>query len=294
MVDNAFQAHYYPKLATTEIQGYNTGAGYFADNVGLRAGTEHILTTDAATTITYAMIAKGCIVWKPSVAGTERNLTFDTGANLAADAALLQGHTPAQGKRVRFEVGCDAGGISYKFKLVGGSGSTLGVGDWSGGIHVENSTVYLELRWLTTTTCVINVVGTSRQGMKAGGAPIAVYYDGVPSVAITDGTTLTAGASGTTHIGKALTLDSSAGTVTVTLPAVDTKTVYSFVVKRGGNQINISPAAADQIIGLGLTAADNKDFILASPQAGDSLQIAGLHADGWVVLSASGTWTREA
>lgn len=58
----------------------------------------------------------------------------------------------------------------------------------------------------------------------------------------------------------------------------------------------VSPQAADKIQGLGFTAADNKDIIhtKATARVGDELVIVGDGVDGYNVLTASGTYAREA
>ena len=85
---------------------------------------------------------------------------------------------------------------------------------------------------------------------------------------------------------------------TVTLPATQEGLIYTIVV--GGTStstgLSISPNANDQIIGLGITAADNKDLIntQATQRVGDSVTLVGNGSTGWLAINASGTWAREA
>ena len=59
---------------------------------------------------------------------------------------------------------------------------------------------------------------------------------------------------------------------------------------------SVSPAAADQIIGNGFTAADDKDAIntAASDAVGDRIVVHGDGASGWYITDVTGTWAREA
>src|SRR5690606_1042125 len=95
------------------------------------------------------------------------------------------------------------------------------------------------------------------------------------------------------------------GDVVITLPA--TAAGLTFTVRNGGQAVNesgpvgavhggaevaISPAAADQIIGLGLTPADDTDLESAG-EPGDEVTLVGNGGTGWHVTAASGTWTQE-
>lgn len=101
--------------------------------------------------------------------------------------------------------------------------------------------------------------------------------------------------SGTTAL-----IDSSGGSVTVSLPSLGTSnvgTTLSFKASvDSANAIEISPNASNSISGLNLNAANtvNKDYILAAPRAGDTITLIAGTATNWQVLSAAGTWTREA
>ncbi|WP_025036132.1 hypothetical protein [Bradyrhizobium sp. DOA9] len=85
----------------------------------------------------------------------------------------------------------------------------------------------------------------------------------------------------------------------VTLPAIATG-LDSFAVVNGGAfgavAVNISPNAADMILGPDITGADNKDLIntKATARRGDFAIIGGNDADGYAVQALRGTWAREA
>lgn len=83
-------------------------------------------------------------------------------------------------------------------------------------------------------------------------------------------------------------------TATVTLPA--TAVGYSFIIRVGAPDItvSVSPAAADQIIGNGFTAADNKDLVLTNQEVGAFVRLFGDGASGYYVAEVSGVATREA
>lgn len=59
--------------------------------------------------------------------------------------------------------------------------------------------------------------------------------------------------------------------------------------------LSLSPAAADQIIGNGFTAADDKDAVntAATDVVGDMLELTGDGDDGWYTTLVKGTWARE-
>jgi hypothetical protein len=85
----------------------------------------------------------------------------------------------------------------------------------------------------------------------------------------------------------------------ITLPA--TVVGYVFIVRVGGSgstdhgiTVNVSPNAADKIAGLGFTATDDKDAICTLGAPGAEIALIGDGVNGWMVLWATGTWTREA
>ena len=73
---------------------------------------------------------------------------------------------------------------------------------------------------------------------------------------------------------------------------------YKFwvVAPSAGTGASVSPAAADQIRGKGLTPADNKHSINsgASDALGDYLEVFCDGSLGWVITDSAGTWAREA
>lgn len=86
---------------------------------------------------------------------------------------------------------------------------------------------------------------------------------------------------------------------TVTLPA--TAAGLTYIIRNGGEgetdgavTVTVSPNAADQIIGNGLTAADNKDIINTLGNGGDEVTLVGNGTTGWQIAEVRGTWTREA
>lgn len=82
---------------------------------------------------------------------------------------------------------------------------------------------------------------------------------------------------------------------TITLPATVVGATY--IIRNGGDgsvTINVSPAAADKIMGNGFTSADNKDAINTLGKGGDQIVLVADGVNGYYVQSASGTWTREA
>ena len=84
----------------------------------------------------------------------------------------------------------------------------------------------------------------------------------------------------------------------VTLPATVVGIVFTFenAGVDGAVGITISPNAADKIMGVGLTSADDKDLVntKATAQKGDRVTLIGDGASGWYVQSLIGTWARQA
>lgn len=86
---------------------------------------------------------------------------------------------------------------------------------------------------------------------------------------------------------------------TVTLPATAVNLVYT--IRNGGDgetdgavTVTVAPAAVDQIVGNGFTAADNKAAINTLGRPGDEITLIGNGAGGWNVASVTGVWTRQA
>lgn len=97
--------------------------------------------------------------------------------------------------------------------------------------------------------------------------------------------------------------------LTMTLPS--TVVGYRYIFRNGGVKATngptrsgsdgtvalvVSPAAADLIAGMEVTAADNKDFTntKTTSKVGDQLEIVGDGTNGWNVTGVSGIWAKEA
>lgn len=101
--------------------------------------------------------------------------------------------------------------------------------------------------------------------------------------------------------GSTKTLDEGDGGVvqnvtadcTVTLPSTVVGTSYTLRVGADNVTLNISPAAADKIMGNGFTSADNKDAIFTDQPIGSYVKLVGDGANGWMVAEVHGTLTRE-
>lgn len=102
--------------------------------------------------------------------------------------------------------------------------------------------------------------------------------------------TVLASESGTTFI-------VTAADVKFTLPSTAAGLRYTFIVKTLSTTTGcqLSPAAADKIMGNGFTAADNKDAIntAATDAEGDMMTLVGDGVDGWLIEAVLGTWARE-
>lgn len=117
-----------------------------------------------------------------------------------------------------------------------------------------------------------------------------IGHIGIASEAVTGNKTLDEGDGGVAQVVTA--------NAVVTLPATVVGTRYTIVVGETSTgaapTLSVSPAAADKIMGLGFTSADNKDAVLGSPKAGDFISLVGDGENGWQVDSAAGSWSREA
>jgi hypothetical protein len=97
--------------------------------------------------------------------------------------------------------------------------------------------------------------------------------------------------------------------ITLTLPS--TVVGYVFTARNGGDNasgtptrsaqagsaaVTVSPAAADKIAGMQVTAADDKDFVntKATAQIGDEITLVGDGVNGWFVTNIKGVWAKEA
>jgi hypothetical protein len=96
--------------------------------------------------------------------------------------------------------------------------------------------------------------------------------------------------------GKIIYIDTDA--FAITLPAIATSGWVTFVNAGGFGTIaiNLSPAAADKVMGPDIAGTDNKDLIntKATAQRGDFVTLKYGTADGWMVTAIRGTWATEA
>ena len=96
-------------------------------------------------------------------------------------------------------------------------------------------------------------------------------------------------------VGKVTYVDTDAKTIT--LPATVVGYVYTIVNagEDGTVGVTVSPNANDKIMGVGLTAADDKDLVntKATAKKGDYIKLLGDGALGWYVIEIEGTWARE-
>lgn len=89
-------------------------------------------------------------------------------------------------------------------------------------------------------------------------------------------------------VDKVLTLPSTAAGMTFTI-------AIAAAGLSAGTGLSVSPAAADAIMGGGLTSTDNKDLILAgaTDAEGDCVTLVGDGIDGWYITAIVGTWSKE-
>lgn len=89
----------------------------------------------------------------------------------------------------------------------------------------------------------------------------------------------------------------TAADVVASLPATAAGLTYTFIVNALSTTTgaSISPVAADQIIGPGITAADDKDLIntAATDALGNFVTVVGNGTTGWVVTAMNGVWARQ-
>lgn len=113
------------------------------------------------------------------------------------------------------------------------------------------------------------------------------------TAALTTSRTLKASDSGTLFFVDAADL-------VIGLPATAKGLEFTFVLRAAGlsagTGLSISPKAADNIYGNGLTAVDDKDLILAgaSDRAGDMVTVVGDGAAGYTITRVIGTWSKQA
>lgn len=98
-----------------------------------------------------------------------------------------------------------------------------------------------------------------------------------------------------THCGKVIQIATDAKVLTLPSTAAGLNYTIMNTGADGAVLVTISPAAADKISGVGLTAADDKDLLntKATAKHGDMVRLIGDGVDGWVVAEMRGTWARE-
>jgi hypothetical protein len=108
---------------------------------------------------------------------------------------------------------------------------------------------------------------------------------------LTANRTLTAADSGKVFI-------TGAADLVVTLPPTRAGLMFTFVVRTLSTTtgLSISPQPLDQIIGGGVTPADDKDLINtgSTDVVGDTVTLVGDGVDGYLITNLSGTWARQA
>lgn len=89
----------------------------------------------------------------------------------------------------------------------------------------------------------------------------------------------------------------TAANVEFILPPTEDGLVYTVVsqVPSAGVGVQVSPVAADKIMGNGFTSLDNKAAINtgATDREGDTITLLGNGTTGWFILGTSGIWARE-
>jgi hypothetical protein len=80
---------------------------------------------------------------------------------------------------------------------------------------------------------------------------------------------------------------------TIAVPATVVGATYIIRIGKAGITVNVSPAAADKIMGGNLTSADNKDLIFADAPAGSYVELGADGVNGYYVRRILGTYTRE-
>lgn len=126
--------------------------------------------------------------------------------------------------------------------------------------------------------------------------------DGRLAVDVTEAKTLAATDSGVVQVVKT-------DAILVTLPATAVGLLFTILngqtYPSGGAPgavidksvlVAVSPNAADKIMGMQVTAADDKDFLntKATSRYGDELSLLGDGSLGWYVTRVKGTWAKEA
>lgn len=99
----------------------------------------------------------------------------------------------------------------------------------------------------------------------------------------------------TLDLGDCGVVQNVTASATVTLPATSARARFAIRVGAAGITVNVSPAAADNIVGNGEgTGTDNKDLIFTNQAAGSYVVLEGDGTAGYTVAAISGTATFEA
>lgn len=201
----------------------------------------------------------------------------DGNSSPAIQALLIAGQGGASGDTI----------TAYKSAVVGGvSGSAKGdrvfLSDTAGRYAATASTTHAQQVGvaLTATEMLVDPQGfafTARPNEKrvtvSSNENLAISDTGIVRQVDFDGAVLTLPA---THVGDVFIIENAG--------------------PDGAVQINISPQAADKISGGGITSADNKDLVntKATARRGDRVVLIADGVDGFVVVSMTGIWVREA
>lgn len=147
---------------------------------------------------------------------------------------------------------------------------------------VGNSYIGLVYRWESSGVVVVAFVAQAIDG----------FGDNQNRELISDDKTLDA-----EDTGKIFYIDTDAKTITLPVTATPGQAITFVNAEAFGTvAVNISPAAADKIMGPDLPGVDNKDLILTKETAkrGDYVVLTSGHADGWTVSAMKGMWAAEA
>lgn len=96
-------------------------------------------------------------------------------------------------------------------------------------------------------------------------------------------------------VGKIIDVDTDAKVLTLPATVVGMRFRIRNAGADGAVLVTVSPNAADKIMGVGITSADNKDLLntKATAKKGDYIDLLGDGVNGWYVQELRGTWARE-
>jgi len=116
-------------------------------------------------------------------------------------------------------------------------------------------------------------------------------WDGYIAETVSDNKTLDA-----QDTGKVFFVDTDAKTITLPATATTLECVIVNAGAYGTVAVNLSPQAADKVMGPDIAGTDNKDLINTKATAcrGDFAHLKSGHADGYTVQRLKGTWAEEA